>query len=170
MCVYICLPVLFINAFHVIILFVNCVDTSHKLYYVFTKQIKNLMLFREVVCVDWNKHTGLYNTLYGQNWYLKRMVCIFATVIWNIKCHLLTHFLCVNSGLLFPSWLQCLLFNIILPSISRQKCKVKLRFSKEFYWMFQNPRPQQETCGHPLLNSLFILTLLVDIITVCWLK
>ena len=27
---------------------------------------------------------------------------------------------------------------------------VKLRSSKELYWVFQNPRRQQDPCGHPL--------------------
>jgi hypothetical protein len=47
---------------------------------------------------------------------------------------------------------------------------VNLKFSKELYWMFQKPGPQQDPCGHPLLTSLSILTLLVDKIAVRWLK
>ena len=43
---------------------------------------------------------------------------------------------------------------------------VKLRFGNELYWMFRKPGPQQETCGHFLLTSVFILMLLVDKITV----
>jgi len=47
---------------------------------------------------------------------------------------------------------------------------VYYRFSKELYWMFQNPGPQHDPCGHPLVTSLCSLMLLVDRMAERWLK
>ena len=61
----------------------------------------------------------------------------------------------------------------IIRSLANGRAFVRLTnlsLSKDLYWMFQNPGPHQDTCRHPLLIPLSILSLFVDKIAVRWLK